>query len=382
MCLTAALLLGAATVGRTEEPDAKYMRIYSTIEKADALAKRGQVAEAKSKYEEAQTALKDLKALNPNWNTKAVAYRLSYVTEKLDGLSRPGPAPTASAAPNTSTMAGAGALPAGTEIKLLSPGAEPREPLRLQVKPGEVQSAVMTLQLGMGGAAGMMKLPAIALTLSAEPKSVGENGDIVAETKVEDVSVGADAAGAAPMAEVLRQTMDGIKGMTIASTISDRGFNRRAEAKLPAGADAAARHAMEQMKDSLVNTQFMLPAEPVGPGAKWEIKQKLKSQGMTIDQTTTHHLLSREGTVLSVESTIAQSAAHQKIANPAMPQLKVDLTKMTGSSKAQFTVDLTKLLPTAATIDGGSELVMSAGAGAQAQAMNMNVEASIKLEAK
>jgi len=89
-----------------------------------------------------------------------------------------------------------------------------------------------------------------------------------------------------------------------------------------------------------------------------------------------------EGNVLNIESSIEQSAANQKVANPAMPQLKVDLTKMTGKSKGQLTVDLTKVLPTAATINGGAEMVMSAGAGAQAQSMTMKMGANIKIESK
>ena len=184
------------------------------------------------------------------------------------------------------------------------------------------------------------------------------------------------------MAEAMKAALGTVKGMVVANTITDRGASKKVEVKYPAGADPTARQSMEQMKDSFMNAQVVLPEEAVGPDAKWEIKQKIKTQGMTIDQKVTQHLVSVEENVLTMESLIEQSAANQKVANPAMPQLKVDLTKLTGSSKGQMTVDLSKILPTAATIDGGAEMLMSAGSGAQAASMTMKTEASIKIEAQ
>ena len=131
-----------------------------------------------------------------------------------------------------------------------------------------------------------------------------------------------------------------------------------------------------------MNAQIVLPEEAVGADAKWEIKQKVKTQGMTIDQKVTQHLVGVTENVLTFETVIDQSAANQKVANPAMPQLKVDLTKLTGSSKGQMTVDLSKILPTTATIDGGAEMLMSSGSGAQAATMTMKTEANIKIESK
>jgi len=74
-----------------------------------------------------------------------------------------------------------------------------------------------------------------------------------------------------------------------------------------------------------------LPEEAVGPGAKWEVKMPVHSQGMTIAQTTSYELLSLEAERLTVTNTVSQSASNQKIQSPVMPGLKVDLTKMTGT---------------------------------------------------
>lgn len=374
-----ALLFVSSPLVRAEEPDAKYMRIYNFIEQADSLAKRGQTDQAKAKYQAAQAALKDLKSLNPTWNTKAVSYRLSYVTEKIEGLSRP---PATASAGDAKSAATPGSLPTGIQVKLVSAGAEPRQVLRLQAKPGETQKALMTLQMamGMGGGAELMKIPAIKIMLEVEPKSITATGDIESEMHVGDIEFGEG--GAPQIADAMKASFGGLKGLVITSTLSDRGASKKSEVKLPPEADAAARQSIEQMKDSFLTTQFVLPEEPVGVGAEWQVKQKIKAQGMTIDQTTTLHLVAMDGKVLTVESSIAQSAANQKVANPAMPQLKMDLTKMTGATKGQMTLDLAKILPIEATTTGGSEMVMSAGSGAQASAMTMKAEVSLKIDAK
>ena len=378
----ALLVLGSLLTGRAEETDAKYMRSYYAIEKADALAKKGQTDEAKTKYLEAQKVLKDIKAISPTWNSKAVAYRMNYVTERIETLSKPPAPPEVEGTGDAKVSVGSGAKVQGVEVKLLSAGNEPRKALRLVPKAGDKQKAEMTLQLSMGmGGGEAMKIPAIKLTFDVETKSVTPEGDISSELRIEDVTLD-EAGGAAEMAEAMKGTLGTVKGMVIANTISDRGATKQVEVRFPPGADPGARQSMEQMKDSFLNAQVVLPEEPVGADAKWEVMQKVKTQGITIDQKVTQHLIAVEENVLTIESVIEQSAANQKVTNPAAPQLKMDLTKLTGSSKGQMTVDLSKILPTTATIDGGAEMLMTTGSGAQAATMTMKTEANIKIESK
>src|SRR5262245_51377407 len=103
--LLVAIMFGGLLEVRAEEPDAKYMRSYYAIEKADALVKKGQIDEAKAKYHEVQDVLKDIRTISPTWNSKAVAYRLSYVTERIESLSNPPAAPDVE---GTGSKSGAG----------------------------------------------------------------------------------------------------------------------------------------------------------------------------------------------------------------------------------------------------------------------------------
>ncbi|HEX5220707.1 MAG TPA: DUF6263 family protein [Verrucomicrobiae bacterium] len=378
--LVVTILLGGLLSLHAEEPDSKYMRSYYAMEKGDALAQKGQTNEAKAKYLEAQKVLKDIKAISPTWNTKAVAYRLNYVTERLEALAKP-PA-TADAGAGGTIAVGHGAQAPGVAVKLLSPGNEPRQALRLTTKAGDKQKAELTLQMAMGAGGGeLMKIPAFKFALEVETKEVTPEGDINMEMLIEDVTLD-EQSGAPQMVEAMKATIGSIKGMVIASTISNRGVTKQVDVRYPSGTDPAARQSMEQMKDSFMNAQVLLPEEAVGPDAKWEVTQKIKNQGMTIDQKVTQHLVAMAENVLTIETLIEQSAANQKVANPAMPQLKVDLTRLTGSSKGQMTVDLSKVLPTSAAIEGGGEMLMSTGSGAQAATMTMKTEMSLKIEGK
>src|ERR1051326_8213820 len=112
----------------------------------------------------------------------------------------------------------------------------------------------------------------------------------------------------------------------------------------------------------------------IGTGAKWEVKLPLKSGGMTINQTAVYELASLEGDRLAIRSSIAQQAGKQKVENPAMPGLKLDLNKMTGTGKGEITSDLTQLLQPEATLDGHSEMDMTMDAGGQKQPMVMKLD--------
>ena len=151
---------------------------------------------------------------------------------------------------------------------------------------------------------------------------------------------------------------------------------------VPAGADAQLRQVMDQAKDSFKNLSAPLPQEAVGQGARWEVKQSLKSQGMTINQTTTYQIASIEGDRVTATCTISQSAPNQKIQNPAMQGVKLDLTKMAGTGKGNITFDLGHLMPVASSVDSHTDMSMAMNMGNQKQDMSMKVDLNLKMEAK
>ena len=389
--LVLALLLGVSLPARADLGDDQYLQIYTVIQQADELNSSGKAALAKAKYQEAQTALKGFKTDYPNWNVKLVTYRLNYVAQKLAALSEKPRAVAGDGAGTNAPEAQAGAQSATstatTQVKLLEAGAEPRKVLRLHPSPGDKQSLRLTLKMAIETKMGemqsqAMKLPAMTMTMDTTVKDVSDKGDITYELVMGETTLADDPGGNAQLAELMKTALGGIKGMSGTGTVSSRGLAKGMEFKVPSGADAQTRQVMDQMRDSFSSIAAPLPEEAVGPGARWEAKIPIKSQGMTIDQTGTSELVSIEGDHLTTKGTFTQRASNQKVESPAMPGLKVDLIKMNGTGTGESKYDLGKLLPVEGTTVLHSETDMAMNMGGQKQPISTKMDLNVRLESK
>jgi tetratricopeptide (TPR) repeat protein len=107
----AALALISAPLPTVGQDD-KYVEIYSQIEEADQLVKAGQTDRARERYEQAQAELKRLQTGYPAWNTRAVQFRMDYITAKLGALPKGATNKPALKSPDTKAGAGkAGTTP-------------------------------------------------------------------------------------------------------------------------------------------------------------------------------------------------------------------------------------------------------------------------------
>jgi hypothetical protein len=377
--LILALLLGVWPA-RADGPDDEYLQIRNLIQQADELNTSGKAEPAKAKYQEAKAALTTFRQNYPDWNVKLVTFRLNYVVQKVAALTqKPPTAESSDTAAATQTSA--------SPVKLFEAGAEPRKVLRFHPKPGDKQTLAMTMKMAMATKIGemeppAMKLPAIKMTLEATVKEVGANGDITYELVISDTGI-SDEPGVAPeLAEALKSAFVGMKGLSGSGTTSSRGVSKGLEFKAPANSNPQARQFVDQMKEFYTQLAVPMPEEAVGSGAKWEVKMPVKTQGMTIDQSANYEIVSLEGEGLKTKSTIVQQAANQKIQNPAMAGMKVDLTKMTGKGTGERTFDLANLLPTAGTGVVHTEASMAMNMGGQKQAMTMKKDVDVRFETK
>jgi hypothetical protein len=298
-------------------------------------------------------------------------------------------APTAKSAlaKPAATSPAAAAKPADATLTLLNAGAEPRRMLRLHPHVGDKQSVSMTMKMGMatespGIPAQPMKMPAIITPMDITIQNVAENGDITYEMIGGEPSVLAEPGAVPGVADAMKAAVAEMKGMTTTATVSSRGITQGMNVNLLAGMAAQTRNSIEQMKDAMGKASNPFPEEAVGLGAKWEYKQRLKSQGMTMDQTTTYELVSVEGDTLNLRCTITQGAATQVIENPSMPGIKVELTKLAGNGSGTLNRSLTQLMPATGSIDEHIDLAMAIPMGQQKQPMSMSMDVGITFESK
>jgi hypothetical protein len=383
-------ILSASPV-QADEPDDQYLRIFNLIVQADSASTAGQTGPALAKYREAQAALENFKKTNPDWNTRAVSYRMKYVAGKVVALSGASAEPASTAVTSTSNEAPVrpkGAASASVaEVKLLEAGAEPRSVLRLHPKAGDKQTFSMIMKMAMAmKLAGMenppMKMPAITMTADLTVNSVSEDGDISYGIIMGDSSVSDDPSATPQIAEALKTSLAGLKGLSAAGIMSSRGIVKSIEVKSPSTTDPQAAQMIDQMKEAMVGAALPLPEEAVGAGAKWQHKRAVKTQGMTIDQIITYQLASVEDQRVIAKVAISQRAANQQIQNPAMPGLKLDLTKMTGDGTGDLKANLAQIVPFESTADSHAEMAMGMNLGGQKQEMTMKLDVNMRLEAK
>ena len=376
------LVLGLPALAQ-EARDAEFTRIYHVIQQGDALEQNGQPAAALAKYRQAYTELENFRKANAGWNTKVVAFRLNYLVGKVTALEKPSTPVVAGSATNAASEPRA----SGSQVKLLEAGTEPRALLRLHPKPGDKQTLEMTLKMALGiKVAEMenppMKMPAMKMTVELTIQNVSPEGDIAYEIVTSDVSVTDEPDVMPQVAEAMKASLVGIKGASGKGTFSSRGLNKGMEFKPPAGADPKTQQTSEQLKEAFSNFAVPLPEEAVGPGAKWEVRMPVKSQGITIDQIATYQLVSVESERVVTKSTIAQRASNQKMSHPAMPGVKLDLTRMTAAGSGGVTFELSQLAPLEGTMELHSDYSMALNTGDQKQAVTMKVDTNVRVAGK
>lgn len=97
-----AVLLSAGLLALGQGLDDEYVQIFRMIEEADGLSSSAP-NQALAKYLDAQTALDRLHKGSPDWNTRIVNYRLTYLANRIATLSANNPG-AAAAQPQTGTV--------------------------------------------------------------------------------------------------------------------------------------------------------------------------------------------------------------------------------------------------------------------------------------
>ncbi len=87
------ICLSPLAPARADGPNDQFVDIYTLIQQADSLNQSGQIPAAADKYQKALNGLKTLQGGFPSWNKDVVQFRLDYVAEKLNTISKAIPAP-------------------------------------------------------------------------------------------------------------------------------------------------------------------------------------------------------------------------------------------------------------------------------------------------
>lgn len=268
----------------------------------------------------------------------------------------------------------------GPIVTLLEPGAEPREPLRLQLTAGLTQSMVMTMRMGMDIEFGGNKTPHVSsppmqMTMGMAVKEITADGDIRSDFSLDKIEVLDDKASPPEMVTQLRAMLGTMQKLSGTTTVTTRGLVKAADFTLPPDLNPMLRQTMDGMRQQVHQLSVPLPEPAVGVGAKWTVTQNLEQNNMKLQQVVTWELKERTGTVVKLASTVTQSADPQEMKPPGMPPgAKASLESLNSAGEGTTEIDLTKLAPTKGAMTLGLSLRMTTEANGIKMPMSMSMQ--------
>lgn len=241
---------------------------------------------------------------------------------------------------------------AGTTVKLLDPGAEPRTALRYKFEADRTEKMVLEMSMAMAMEMGDQKqperqMPVTRMTMRIDSKEVSPEGDLRYEFELEQVEVLPEPGANPAMIKAMEEQLSTMQGLSGSATVTARGFTQNIEIKPPPGIDPQMRQFMDSMNQSLSQMSAPFPEEPVGRGARWQATMLLNTPAMKLTQIGTYSLSEIQGDKVKFDVAIEHSAPPQELEGPgAAPGVKVSLESLSSSGTATFELQMTSLVPT------------------------------------
>lgn len=241
-------------------------------------------------------------------------------------------------------------------VIVLEEGDEPRQKLRWAVKPGLEQKVTTELGLAVDALIVLIRtsspMTATSYDMTLQAKGADKDGTVRVAFSV-DSAHPVLPAGAKPMQTEAQERATQQRTNVVGSyTLSPRGAIADLELTTTDGAPANPR-LVDALRWSLVQMIPALPAEPVGPGAKWTVHESIIQGGIHVNQLRTIELVKLDGKRMELSMEVRQSATAQPYTNP-LTGAKFELETLSGIARGSVALDLGKLAPLTANIDATS----------------------------
>ena len=206
----------------------------------------------------------------------------------------------------------------GGPVLVLDAGAEPRETLRYKITPGTTTTATMDFGLASMASsrrgAALSVTPGVRLFIVSGPSMEGKPGSTRFDVRI----VKAEAIipdGLDPVvAQDLNKSASVLNNVGGWVEVDDRGIIQRTELNEAAKrSDVPVRLLVMIINARTSLARVLLPAEPVGAGARWEARKDLVLYGFNVSQVDTYTLEQKVGDELKLNVQIAQTAQPQTI---------------------------------------------------------------------
>jgi hypothetical protein len=263
-------------------------------------------------------------------------------------------------------------------ITVSSAGAAPRTQLRYRIAPGYRGRMEMTITMGMamnmdGGAMPQVDVAPIRMVADVAVTEVAASGDV--SYTFAFVSVDADDPAIRAAVQQVTTALADVKGTMV---INNRGEMKSAAFDASKIANPQMRQTMSSAFESIRSMSLPLPEEPVGAGARWQVRQSLVSNSIQSTQTVDVELVSADARSAVLKVTTVQHAPPQTVSLPDLPGATVNLQKLDGTGAGTVNIAFDGLIPTS-ELTSRTNTVMDIDMGGNRQNMGMDVTLKLKV---
>lgn len=206
----------------------------------------------------------------------------------------------------------------GDAVVVLDAGAEPRETLRYKIKHGTTTNATMDFGLASMAStrhgAALSVTPGVRLHIISGPSMEGKRGSTRFDVRIVKAEAIVPDGLDPQVAQDLNKSASVLNNVGGWVEVDDRGIIQRTDLNEAAKrSDVPVRLLVMIVNARTSLARVLLPAEPVGAGARWEARKDLVLYGFEVAQVDTYTLTEKVGDELKLNVQIQQNAQPQTI---------------------------------------------------------------------
>ena len=273
-------------------------------------------------------------------------------------------------------------------VELLEVGQAPRSRLGYTRTGATEQSVDLTTKLTMGVDFNGQSMPAETIPATKTTLQLQADGPVDSArfdcrfriTGASIVDYGSDLERLALVnRELTNQDPVGRSGSLSRSV---NGQVHQVELEIPASSTSTLRHFFGNLKQALEQVSVPLPAESIGPGARWKVSLPVRISGMDLTQVGTYELKRVEGDRLTIALSARMLAEVQLFQLPNMPaSSRCELIELNGEATGEITVDRTLPFPVEAHLEYRFDMRMRVQNEGQTSQLNSHVELQFEVGA-
>jgi len=232
------------------------------------------------------------------------------------------------------------------ELTLVTPGIQPRSPLRLAPRPGTSRRFTVTHWSDGSRSAEGRSLSSSAVELRLEVKGkvgrLAADGSFPWSWKVARAELVKSEAEGPSVERGWGPELAKLGGLRGRSRLDERGFVL--ESRLRGGGKRASPSVRQEVAAFLGEPLAMLPEEPIGERAIWEVRRRVSRGGVELEQVDRYELMQRDVHRVELKLRSRSHARPQPVDLPGAQLLSTDLKELVGRGGGSWTLSLTGAL--------------------------------------